>query len=160
MPISPQKKTKTGEWERMNKWMLRFGILIVAISLLVGCTSGDNNEDPATNHNQTEVNDNSSVSSENEETISIVISVDHGEEVITEKEVTIEDGAILMDILKEHLDIDEDAGLIESIEGVAQDEDEGKYWLYTVNGEEAMVGANEYELTSGDEVVFDLHSWE
>src|SRR5690625_3912112 len=146
----------------MNKWILRFGSLLMAIGLLVGCTSGENNDDQTVNNNsQVETNENSNVdSSQNEDAVSITISVDDGAEVITEKEVAIEDGEILMDVLKDNLDINENGEMIESIEGHSQDEDEGKYWLYTVNGEMAEVGANDYELTAGDEVVFDLQSLE
>src|SRR5690625_1392714 len=146
----------------MRKWMLKLGSILVVISLLFGCASEDNNNNDqvTTNNNQEEASENNSETSQNEDLVSITISMDNGEEVIEEKEVPIEDGAILMDVLKEHFNIEEDSGFIQSIEGESQDEDEGKYWLYTVNGEDAMVGANEYELTHGDEVVFDLHSVE
>lgn len=138
----------------MNKWMIRLGSLLVTISLLFGCAPGDSNEVPVDNNNQEEINAND----QNEEVVTITISTDDGEEMIAKKEVTIEDGAILMDVLKENFEIEEEGGFINSIDGISQNEDEGKYWLYSVNGEDANVGANEFELTSGDDVVFDLHA--
>src|SRR5690625_4508912 len=101
----------------MRKWMLRFGSLLLAISLLVGCTSGDNNGGQAVNNNnQQETNENNLETSQNEDIILITISIDDGEEIVTEKEVPVEDGAILMDVMKENFDIEEDGGFINSIE--------------------------------------------
>lgn len=144
----------------MNKWFMRLASLLMVIGLLVGCAS-DNNDQNVTNNNQTEQNQNNDNSSEEaEEVVTITISKDDNDEVITEKEVAIEDGAILLDIMKENFELEEEGGFISSIEGNEQDEDAGKYWIYSVNGEDAPVGAGEYELSAGDQVNFDLQAWE
>lgn len=135
----------------MNKFIMRLGTLVLIIGLLFGCSTDTNDLKEGNNSNSTEVA---------EEIVVITISKDEEEEIITEKEVSVEDGAILMDVLKENFSIEEEDGFITSIEGVAPEENEEKAWIYFVNGEAAMVGANEYELTSGDEVSFDLQSWE
>lgn len=144
----------------MNKWFIRLASLLMVIGLLVGCASNTDDQNN-TNNNQIEQNQNNDNSSEvAEEAVAITISQNHNEEVISEEEVIIKEGAILLDILKENFDIEEEGGLISSIEGIEQDEDQGKYWFYSVNGEEAPVGAGEYELSVGDKVNFDLHAWE
>lgn len=137
----------------MNKWMFRISSIILIIGLLFGCSATDSNG------NQTKNNSTNS-SEKQEEIVVIVISKDEGEEVITEKEVAIEKGAILMDVMKENFDLEEEGGFITSIDGIAPEEDEKKDWMYFVNDETAMVGAAEYELSAGDKVNFDLQSWE
>ena len=90
----------------------------------------------------------------------INVDKNENEEVITEKEIALEEGAILLDVMKEHFDIEEDDGFITSIDGVEQDVDAQLSWMYFVNDEMAPVGAGEYELSVGDKVNFDLQSWE
>lgn len=145
----------------MNKWLMRFGSLLMVIGLLVGCAPDTNNQD-VTNNNQTEQNQNNdhNISEVAEEIVTITISKDHNEEIITEKEVAIEEGAILLDVMKENFDIEEDDGFITSIDGVEQDFEAQMSWIYFVNDEMAPVGAGEYELSVGDKVNFDLQAWE
>lgn len=145
----------------MNKWFMRLVSLVMVIGLLMGCASDTNDQDGTNNNQSEQQNQNDANSSEvAEEIVVITISKDHNEEVITEKEVAIEEGAILIDVMKENFELEEDGGFITSIEGTEQDEDEGKYWMYSVNGEEPPVGAGDYELSVGDKVNFDLHGWE
>jgi len=142
----------------MKKWLQLLSPLIVVVLILVGCSddAGNNNQVESTN-NQIETEDNNAQSEENEEEhVSITISEDDGEEVHAEEEVDVEEGAILMDVLKENFDIEEDDGFITAIDGIENDEEEGKYWMYDVNDEMAQVGADEFELSPGDDVVFDL----
>lgn len=138
----------------MNKFV-KWITMLMLLFALSACGSQDNQ----TNNNSEEIN-NETTEEVNEQTVSITISMDEGEETISEKEVPIEDGAILMDIMKENFDVEESDGFITAIEGVEQNEEEKKAWMYFVNGEMAPVGANEYELSAGDEVSFDLQSWE
>lgn len=145
----------------MNKWFMRLSSLLMVIGLLVGCAS-DTNDQEVTNNNQTEQNQNNdqNTSEITEENITITISKNHNEEVLTEKEVAIEEGAILLDVMKENFEIEEDNGFITSIDGVEQDLDAQMSWMYFVNDEMAPVGAGEYELSVGDTVNFDLQAWE
>lgn len=144
----------------MNKWFVRLASLLVVIGLLVGCASDTNNQN-ATNSNQTEQNQNEANSSEeNEEVVVVTISKNHNEEIVTEKEVTIEEGAILIDVMKENFDIEEEGGFISSVEGIEQDLEAQMSWMFFINDEMPSVGAADYELSVGDKVNFDLQAWE
>ncbi|MDY0396532.1 DUF4430 domain-containing protein [Virgibacillus halophilus] len=76
------------------------------------------------------------------------------------KKIAVKKGDILMDVLKENFKIEEDKGFIKSIDGIAPKKGDKKAWMYSVNGKMAKVGATDYKLKPGDEVVFDLQSWE
>src|SRR5690625_2087896 len=120
----------------MKHWMLRISTFLLIIGLFVGCTSPENNIEGTNGQNVEEEvqNNNEVLSSENEnneEIVTILISKDHGDEIIADKEIEIEEGAILMDVLKENFSIEEDNGFVTSIEGEEQDIDANKFWLYT-----------------------------
>lgn len=126
-------------------WM-KISTMLIAVALLFGCAN--NNE--AENEAEEAI----------DASISITISEDEGEEIISEDDWDIEEGDVLMDVLKDHYDIEEDEGFIESIEGVSPEEDEEKAWMYFVNDEMAEVGAAEYEVEADDDIIFDLQSYE
>lgn len=137
----------------MKKSLLQMLSLLITIMLLVGCSS--------TEENQNQKNDNSNNTEQSaEEKAVITISQDEGDTVLTEKEVSFEEGAILMDVLKENFEIEETGGMITAVDGLEADESEKKAWLYFVNDEMPMVGAAEFELSAGDKVNLDLQSWE
>lgn len=145
-----------------KKWLRYLSPLFMVFLLLLGCSNdaGNDNQGQSAN-NQTETAENNAQSGDNEEeNVSITISEDDGEEVHDEKEVDVEEGAILLDVLNENFDIEEDEGFITVIDGVEDDQGEGKFWMYDVNGEMADVGAGEFELSPGDDVVFDLQEVE
>lgn len=127
--------------------------LLITIMLLVGCSSTEENQ------NQTNDNSNNTEQSAEEKAV-ITISQDEGDTVLTEKEVSFEEGAILMDVLKENFEIEETGGMITAVDGLEADESEKKAWVYFVNDEMPMVGAAEFELSAGDKVNLDLQSWE
>ncbi|PXW91706.1 uncharacterized protein DUF4430 [Streptohalobacillus salinus] len=113
--------------------------LIVGLLLLVGC--------------------NTETASDDKIDISVIISIDNDEERLVDETLSVEEGAILLDVLDEQYDIQKsDEGFIEGIEG--QEQYDNHYWFYEVNDEEAYVGAGEYELADQDVVHFDLHEYE
>lgn len=87
-----------------------------------------------------------------------------GEETVWSNEVETTEGTALIDVMSAN--ITENGGVvyteseygayITSICGYSENYDTNEYWLYTINGESAMVGASEYCPSDGDEVVFDL----
>lgn len=138
----------------MKKFLFTLFSALTVLFLVVGC-SNDSSSTAPTEEETSEV-----ANEEQEQSILVTISLDQGEEIVTEKEIEIEENAILMDVMKENFDIGEDGGFIYSIEGIEPEEDEKKAWMFFVNDEMAEVGAADYELSPGDHVVFDLQSWE
>ncbi|MFG6148654.1 DUF4430 domain-containing protein [Halobacillus sp. B23F22_1] len=123
---------------------------LVAAAFLVGCQAEEEtSNEPSEEANQQE-----------EVTIEVEVSEDEGEEVISTEEHSVEEGTILMDVMEDNYEIEQEEGFINSIEGISAEDGEQKAWMYTINGEEASVGANEYEVEEGDEINFDFQSWE
>lgn len=134
----------------MKKWLLLFFASITLAAC--GTTETDGTDTSSVAESVA-----SSVQ-ENPETISVTISVAVDGEEIEEgnKALEVEPGAILLDVVKENYEVVEEDGFITSINGHEQDTEAGKYWLFDVNGEMAPVGANEFELSEGDLVEFNL----
>ncbi|MUK87238.1 DUF4430 domain-containing protein [Ornithinibacillus sp. L9] len=139
----------------MSKWYVKLFALLIIIGLVTGCGADGSDDDATTDSAKNEENNVSEV----EESVVIVLSKDEGEEVIAEEEISINEGDILLDVMKEHFDVEEEGGFITSIEGIAPEENEQKAWMYFVDGEMSSVGANEYELTPGEEITFDFQAW-
>lgn len=143
----------------MKSLLLRLLTVFVALSVLVACgdEDGTNSSQP-----KEEQNTSSQQSKQQEQaTVHITLSQDKEAEVLEEKEVEIEDGDILLEVMKENFDVVEKDGFISSIEGI--NDDDGtlkKAWMFYINGEMSMVGAGEVELKDGDEILFDFQSWE
>jgi hypothetical protein len=140
----------------MKNLLTKLFTLCIGLALLFGCANTNENTDPPENNSTATEQTNEA----NEEVVIITISKDEGAEVLSEKEVAIEDGTILMDVMKENFDIEENGGFISAIDGVEAKEEDKMFWAISVNDEMAEVGAAEYELTADDDVVFDLQSWE
>ena len=142
----------------MKKWIFQFAVIVMSVGLLFGCSSDEN-----TNQNTSVSTNNSSQSEEvAEDSVRITISINEGEEYVTEEVIQIEEGDILMDVMEENFYIEtaHDGQYITSIERVAASDEEKTAWMFFVNDEMATVGASEYELSPGDVVVFDLQPWE
>ena len=133
----------------MKKWLL----LLASTLVLAGCGQTTQTE---------EVTSTPVESSEQavlaEVTVSVTVDgeeIDEGEQVLE-----VEEGAILLDVMKEHYELEEADGFISAINGHEQDEEAGKYWLFDLNGEMAEVGAAELELSDGDLVEWKLEAFE
>ncbi|WP_085991998.1 DUF4430 domain-containing protein [Oceanobacillus senegalensis] len=143
----------------MKKWngLIIVSIMIISIGLLAGCSFGEETED---NGASTSTTDSTHSTEVPENHVRITVSINHGNEFITEEEIPIEDGDILLDVMEENFYVEQKGGFITSIERVKASDEEKTAWMYYVNGEMPTVGASEYELSSGDKIVFDLQSWE
>ncbi|UOQ42668.1 DUF4430 domain-containing protein [Halobacillus salinarum] len=133
----------------MKKLYSLFLAAILTAGVLAGCQSQDEAEQAG-----------SSTEEKQEVSVHVTISTNNGEKELADKELSVEEGKTLMEMMKNKFEVKESDGYITGIEGVTADESKKQAWMYTVNGEEATVGASEYELKSGDEVVFDMHKWE
>jgi hypothetical protein len=98
----------------------------------------------------------SSLVKEESKEVSATVKVVVAGEEIDNVDLAVDNGAILLDAMKENMEIEETDGFINSINGVEQSEKDNKFWIYIVNDEQVTVGANEYELLDGDQVVWEL----
>lgn len=139
----------------MNRMKIfKFGLILVTALSLAAC--GDMGTQEAVSSES-----NSLVESQTKEMLSVAISLEQDEEEIEgkTKELEVEVGTTVLDLLSEQYKVVEEDGFIVSIEGIEQDEEAEKYWMYEVNNEEATVGAAEYEVEDGDQVKWFLNAW-
>ncbi|WP_449536795.1 DUF4430 domain-containing protein [Ferdinandcohnia sp. Marseille-Q9671] len=139
--------------------MKKLLLVLLSLGLLFGCSN-----EPSTNETPKKDTSENTTKEEKAEIVTVVISKNNGEEIIAEKEIEIEAGkeVTVMDVMQDNFELETqfDGAFIVSINGVAANEAEKTSWFYSVNGEEAMVGANEFKLKPEDKVEFDLHAWE
>jgi hypothetical protein len=88
----------------------------------------------------------------------VLVTTDCGATIVTAK-TPVDAGQNAMRALDRVADIESDSGLVTAIEGVEQDNDKNRFWLYYVNGKPATKGAAEVELEAGDVEWWDLHNW-
>lgn len=129
-------------------------VAVIGFFIYQGLNS-DNNADENTSSNIS-----SEVSETAEVSFKMTVTVE-GETVLFDKELKAEEGETLLEVMKEsfadgNYSLVESDGMITELCGEAQDAAANKYWMYTVNGEYASVGAAEYLPKEGDKVVFDL----
>lgn len=140
--------------------MKKLVVALLSLGLLFGCSNDQSTNDTSKNNDTSETVN----KEEKAEIVTVVISKNHGEEIIEEKEIEIEEGKeiTVMDVMQENFEIETqfDGAFVSSINGVASSEEEKTSWMYSVNGESAMVGANEYKLEPEDKIEFDLQKYE
>ncbi|KGP70922.1 DUF4430 domain-containing protein [Pontibacillus yanchengensis] len=136
----------------IRMWMV--SILVVFGLAACGQAEGGNSTSETTSNEETQ--------QEAQEKVKVTISKNNGEETIEEKELSIEEGQTVFEVMDENFELETDnsGGFITAVEGVKAKEEDKMAWFYTVNGKEAEVGAKEYELKPGDTITFDMHSWE
>ncbi|MBO4107281.1 DUF4430 domain-containing protein [Streptococcus suis] len=123
----------------MKKWLLAIVALVFA-PVLLACQTEDFEELDT-------------------QTYTAQLTVEFGERT-DQKQVTVEPGDSVMDVLDDAYEIEEDAGLITVIDGVSQDPATNTYWMYDVNGELAPKGAEEQLVQENDEIRFYLEAFE
>ena len=123
----------------MKKRLLSIALLLTVVLTFVGCKNNSNTD-----------------STSNEYKLQATIELIEDGESFKKETLSFNEGEKLLDVMNRNLELEEKDGFITSIDGHTQDEDSNKYWLYTVNGEMAEVGANQFELHDKDEVVFTL----
>lgn len=133
--------------------LLKMGLIALTTLSLAAC--GDIATQEAASSEKS-----SAVESQQKETFAVVVSLEQdGKEVEgATKEVKVEEETTVLELLKEQYEVVEKDGFIVSVEGMEQDEDAGKYWMYEVNKEEPTVGAAEYIVNDGDQVKWFLNA--
>lgn len=139
--------------------MKKLWMLFAAGFILTGCADNGNKDlSSAETAGQATSSMEAVTSVKDEDAISVTVHVKEDGKEIEDgtKELEVESGAILLDVMKENYEIEDDNDFITSINGHKQDDEAKKYWLFKVNGEDSMVGAHQTELQEGDVVEFNL----
>ncbi|MEX2805123.1 DUF4430 domain-containing protein [Streptococcus sp. H31] len=71
-----------------------------------------------------------------------------------DENVTFEKGDTVMDVLQDNYEVEETDGFITAIDGIKQDEEAGKYWMFTINNELAPKAADQIKVKNGDKIEF------
>ncbi|WP_234987212.1 DUF4430 domain-containing protein [Bacillus sinesaloumensis] len=139
--------------------MKKLLVALLSLGLLFGCSNDTSTNDKQKNNNSQAVEQ-----EEKEEIVTVIVTKNNGEEIIEEKEIEIEAGKeiTVMDVMQENFEIETqfDGAFVASINGIAGSEEEKTFWHLSVNGEEAMVGANELTVEPEDKIEFDLQKYE
>lgn len=87
----------------------------------------------------------------------VTVVITTADEELANETVGASSDETLMDIMENHFDVDvTEEGFVEALEGVAQDPDEGLYWVFEVNDEMVTVGAEEFVPEDQDTVTWEL----
>ncbi|MGL4697733.1 DUF4430 domain-containing protein [Enterococcus larvae] len=123
------------------KRVMRFSsAFMLSVLFISGCSSGNNASETSDTESANQI----------EVTISLVKD---GTE-IDKKEFSTAEDTSLMEAMKAQFELKEENGMITSIDGTAQDEAQGYYWVYTINDEMINTGAKDTKLKQGDQVEF------
>lgn len=146
----------------MKRSLVRYLSLLSVLLVLAGCQNSSEQKETTTVEDVSEassmVESTTNVEAETIE-VSIEILVD-GEAIKPAESFEVEAGSKLLAVMKDHYDIEEKDGFVQSIEGHQQDEAANKWWLFDVNGEMAEVGAAELSLNEGDTITWKLATLE
>lgn len=123
------------------KKLLLFLTSLVSIVLLTGCFS----------KSQSRMDD--------EEKLTATLTIKFEGKAVSQKTSFEKDDSV-MDILEDYHDVEEEAGMVTSIDGVSQDAGKNTYWMYDINGELAPKGAEEMTISEGDTIEFYLQTFE
>lgn len=129
-----------------------FFALIFSLTLISGCTSK-----PSESSDSSSAKETAASSEKIGEKASITLV--NGDKELSKKQVSFEKGQSLFDVLKETYAVEDDNGMITSIDGHAQDEKNNKYWVFTINDEQVNSGAKDVTLKKDDRVVFKLEQF-
>ncbi|MBL1228511.1 DUF4430 domain-containing protein [Enterococcus sp. BWB1-3] len=132
------------------KQILAGSIVIAGLLMISGCSGNSGMTADSTTEDTRQF---SSGKVEENQITALISLVKDGEEVAG-REVSFKEGSDLMMVLKANYEVAEDSGMIQAIDGIEQNADEGCYWTYTINEEMVNTGANETILKDGDKVVF------
>ncbi|GMA07971.1 hypothetical protein GCM10025886_11220 [Tetragenococcus halophilus subsp. flandriensis] len=121
------------------------GIAFFSALFIVGCSNEQEAADTSEATSQT---------SQAQEEITATVEIEDEDQTVDEKEIETTTDETLMEVMQDNFDIEEDSGMITTIEDIEQDEDDNMYWTYTINDEMVNTGADETTLEDNDQVVF------
>ncbi|MCT4585525.1 MAG: DUF4430 domain-containing protein [Peptostreptococcaceae bacterium] len=98
--------------------------------------------------------------------VRLTVSKDFFNEIIFDEDVDLKNDYSIMDILKEHTEVETSYGgsFVESINSYKsnfkdENKDKKRDWFYYVNGYMADVSCEDYLPKENDHIVFDYHAW-
>ncbi|WP_321387816.1 DUF4430 domain-containing protein [uncultured Enterococcus sp.] len=124
----------------MRKAIYASSVLLLTVVFISGCSSAENTSSTSDKPSANE--------------IEVTVSLMKDDAEVAKKEFTTAKDTTLMEAMKENFELEEDNGMITSIDGIEQDEAEKRYWVYTINGEMINTGAKDTALKQGDQVEF------
>lgn len=138
-----------------KSWLNKISIVLISMGLLAGCSSNESTQGKSIKETSVEQEARQVVE---DETVVVSINIIVDNKVIEKfsHEYEVPYGFKVIDIMKEHYRIVEKDGFIQCIEGNRQDEKNGIFWIYDVNGETSKIGSDQYELQDGDIVDWKL----
>lgn len=89
--------------------------------------------------------------------VTIEVTTDNGKNDVIKETVKVKDRENLYDVMKGNFKIEDDNGMITSINNKKQNTNEKKYWMFDINKEPAMKGVKDIQLKDGDVITWDLH---
>ena len=133
--------------------ILKVGFIVLTALSLAAC--GDRSAKETASSEQSSL-----VENQTKEMLTVGSSLEKdGKEVDgTSKKMEVEEGTTVLEVLKDQYEVVEEGGFIVSIDGMKQDEEAGKYWMYEVNDKQPTVGAAEYLVKDGDQVKWFLNA--
>ncbi|UOQ85912.1 DUF4430 domain-containing protein [Gracilibacillus salinarum] len=94
---------------------------------------------------------------EGEINVSLTITDQITDKIISEESYTVTAGTTLEDLLQDHYEVEvTDDGFLTSIDGHEQDMEKNEYWTYEANGEMVSKGIADYEVQDEDDITVDL----
>ncbi|MGO2083217.1 DUF4430 domain-containing protein [Vagococcus sp.] len=136
----------------MKKIAIKLSLATI-LFITVGC--GQTNEKPKSTTKTA-----STVTSLEKKEDRATITLIEDEKEVTSKTIEFKEGTTIMAITKKAYDLTEDKGFVTEIDGIKQNENEKKYWMYYINGKEATKGANEIKVQKNDKIEWRLNSFE
>lgn len=131
----------------------RVGSLFFVVLLLAGCSSNEPEE-----HSNVNISTNETGSTEEvaEDAVRITISLNNGQQYLNETEIPYEENKDLLHLLKQNFFVEEENGVITSIERQQASEEEQTEWIIYVNDEQVDIDPAEYVVQPGDKIQLDL----
>lgn len=131
----------------MKKIVKLVMFLCLSVVLISGCGKKEDEATQKETHASTTVVE--------DKKIQVIVSIDNGDKK-EDKEIEIDKNETLLEVMEKNFDAKNDKGFVTAIDGVEQNKEENKYWLFIINGEEVNKGAQEVKLKNGDRIEWEL----
>ena len=127
----------------MKRCCMLISIALLVVTTLLGCSE--------------QIPDETST----ELTVQVAVTTDFGGDVLLDETIEVPRGTSVKDALLQVADIETKygGGFVQSINGVQSQFPVKKDWFLYINGLSSNIGAEDYKLSDGDDILFDFHDW-